>query len=121
MPSAYIDDGYTLSATVHSDAGLFDDFRIVYRKMAKAEQAEFDTKAKDQTPIVIARLMADWMAKKLVSWTLKKRDQSPISISQKSCLQTDEPAFNAVWNYVTGYSAADPETEDDAEKNCQPV
>jgi hypothetical protein len=102
MPSAFIDDGYTLTATIHSDAGTFEEFPISYRQMSSGEHAELITRTDKQPWSFYSRQRAEWIAKKLVSWGLSKSDGSLVEINADNVLKILDEAVNAIWKHVAG-------------------
>lgn len=102
MPSAFIDDGYSLRATIKSEAGTFDEFDIVYRPMEAGESAELLAKTDKMPWGTYSQVRAEWVAKKLISWTLIRSNNSPVEITPKTVLKLLDEALHVVWKHVSG-------------------
>ena len=109
MPSAFLDDGYTLTATIHSESGTFDDFPIVYRQMGTGEHAELITKTDKQPWLFYSRQRAEWIAKKLVSWGLLRQSGAMVEITPENVLKLLDEAVNGIWKQIAGDVPGEPE------------
>lgn len=111
MPSAFINDGYTLNAEISSAVGAFDAFSIAYRPMAHGDLADLIATTDKQPWTVYTAKRVDWIVKKLVSWNLVDSAGVAVAINAANILRLQDAAVNEIWSRV----AAD--LPGDAEKN----
>lgn len=124
MPT-FIPDGYTFKAGINAEEGVHDGLEMTYRPMTPADIAEYMQQIDDADGKQSREITADWLAKKIIKFSMKDGSECPPVSSQvflrhekgKPCMQQD--IYMAVLNIVIWGTKPDygTETPEEAEKN----
>lgn len=98
MPSGYIDDGYTIEATIEGKDGEYDGIEIEYRPLLRKEMwrhSQAVTKAKENEDLEkIDELVAELVVQKVISWTLFDRNGKSVPLTAENVLRLHTDLFN---------------------------
>jgi len=121
MPSAYIDDAYTITATLPATS-LYDSVRVVYRPLLPAEtrrvalkigNAESDARGKLTENGINQgeRISAEVLAKQLVEWNVTDRGGHAVDITADTVQRLHGSLLAQLFSLVMGLSMPEPEAE----------
>jgi hypothetical protein len=126
MPSAFIDDGYTLTATLPGKEGEYDACEITYRPLVRLEHFKYSTQVQkwfDKETIKrehlgdLDQLYADMFAgsngwtPKLLKWDMKDSRGDVVAITSENLLRIHPGMFADMIDVFF------PTGEEEAEKN----
>lgn len=129
MPSAFIDDGYTLTAKLSGESGVYDPFEITYRPLVRSEHFRYanaarqwfdgEDRIKRENLEDLDKLYAEILAgsngwtRKLLDWTLTDHAGKKVEINQEHLLMLHPAAFD---DLIRVFFPRD-DSEGEAEKN----
>jgi hypothetical protein len=116
MPSAFIDDGYTLDGYIAENPGLYPAVEFQYRPMTRRETAVLEgdimrTRDAEAGETEAAKVVA----RKLVSWNLVDRAGKPVPISADNLLRLQPVLGGTLLEIVRGRRASDRKPDQQAE------
>ena len=126
MPSAFIDDGYTLTATLPGKEGEYEPCEITYRPLVRLEHFRYSTQVqkwfdkdglKREHLTDLDRLYADLIAgsngwtQKLLEWDMVNSQGEAVAINPENLLRIHPRMFAAMIDVFF------PSEAEDAEKN----
>lgn len=115
MPSAFIDDGYTLEATLEA-TNFHPAVSITYRPMLRSERIRLIEKSAravdDKQAVEASNAVSESLAKHLVKWDVTNSRGEPVQITADNMQKIEPHLFEKIYNKVGQF-----ETETAAEKN----
>jgi len=114
MPSGFIDDGYTIDATIRGKERQYDSIVITYRPLLRREMwhhSQSVASAKEKQDLEkIDELVAELLDNKLASWTLKDRSGEIVPITKENLLRLHTDLFTEIMLVVLRSSDKDNST-----------
>lgn len=105
---AFIDDGYTVTGYIARRPGLHPAITFEFRAMTQPECARAKHHLNNaRTPEEGEGHAAGVIAKRLVSWDIKKRDGKMVDITQENVIRVQPMAFYDMWCQVLGVRGPD--------------
>lgn len=121
MSASYIDDGYTLTATIpaHSTRKRVKAFSMTYRPMLTTQRNVLFNGTRRAAELADFALMSEWegrvvkaLAEHVVSWELKDRKGECVKPSEDALRRLDPEQFEHVYNFIGNYAVPPEEGED---------
>lgn len=107
MTCAFIDDGYTESATLPEIPGVIPAIKIDFRPMTASELGEYLHLVEKMTEPEARRDAAKRMADKIKDWDLRNSKQEKVEIKAENFLKLKQPAFAGLWEIVQARKSGD--------------
>lgn len=108
--ASYINDGYTLKATIPARAP-YPDLKFSYRPALDEDYGEYVAKAQGKTGKAATEAKAAFIAKHLVSWDVTDAKGAEVAIDAASVRKLPPVVIGAILDYIVGY-AVDAQDED---------
>lgn len=105
MPSAFIDDGYTIHCYINSRKD-YDRIAFEYRPVTREEQVRSSRKitSKDEEAVVRA---AEFTAGRLVGWDLQTNKGEPVAVTADNLRRLHADAFERIYGIALGAEQPD--------------
>lgn len=100
MP-AFIDDGFTRTAKINEEPGLYEEVRFSYRPATQAESRVWVEKRSRFSPEEIGNLDAEFLAKHITDWNVKNQSGAKVAISKANFLRI-QPNLNLRMVHIVG-------------------
>jgi hypothetical protein len=97
MPSAYIDDGYSLTKTIPAVDGVHDEVVFSYRPITLADVSRYNHQLATLPESEHDAMIAGLLAGKIISWNLRASDNSPVPVSTAAMLMVLPVVFWAIF------------------------
>lgn len=105
--SGFIDDGYTESASIAAEPGLWQEMRFTFRPMLADEYAAFSDFCGRNTDVKAKQEIARRLAEKVKDWDLVDSAGKPVPVTQQNLLRIKPVLLAKLWNIVCGLQAGD--------------
>ena len=112
--SAYIPDGYTRAVYLREHPEqLYPSCRITFRPILIQKQAGILRQINEANPDPDRQqwIAANWIAKQVVEWDLKKPDGSKIELNTDEILRIHPALFIRIWSVILGDRGGDQDPE----------
>lgn len=107
MTCAFIDDGYTESATLAEIPGVIPAIRFDFRPLMSSELGEFLHSAEKMTEPEARREVAKRIASKITDWDLRDKQGAKVEIKSENVLKLKPPAFIGLWEIIQSKQSGD--------------
>jgi hypothetical protein len=104
--SPFIDDGCTRDGRVEGVPGIFVDVRFSYRPATSADIAEQVIRTRDLDDVAWHKLMSEKLAKHIVSWNIRNKNNEVIPITPENCGRLINPVFMKLYMIINGSEAS---------------
>jgi len=113
----YLEDGYTQEGYIAAVPGLFEALRFEFRPIVVAEQSAHYKEEKKFSGPAWARFAADFIARRLLSWSAARQDGAPVPLRGPDVAKIHPALFSRLYSILNGTDASDLDPEwSEAEK-----
>lgn len=109
MLSAFVGDGYEEPGFIAAVENLHPELTFTFRPLTAEELGDHTASTAHADERGKRKVVADKLAKKLVSWSLVDQHNNPVSVSAENMLKLKPRVFARLFEIVWGYDA--PETQ----------
>lgn len=107
MTCAFIDDGYTESATLAEIPGVIPAISFDFRPMTAGEMGDHLQRVDKMTEPEARQDASKRMADKIKNWDVRNRNGEPVEIKLENFLKLKQPAFAGLWEIVQARKSGD--------------